>query len=33
MENFAADKENVKLIEFNKDLIKALFLPANTTRL
>ena len=33
MDNFAVHRDNVNMIEYNKDLIKVLFLPANTTRL
>jgi hypothetical protein len=33
MDNFAVHTENVNLIEYDKDLIKVLFLPPNTTRL
>ena len=33
MDNFAVHTDNVELIEYNKDLIKVIFLPPNTTRL
>ena len=33
MDNFPVHKENVKLIEYDTNLIKVFFLPANTTRL
>ena len=31
MDNFAVHRDNVNMIEYNKDLIKALFLPPKTT--
>ena len=33
MDNFAVHTENVNLIEYDKDLIKVLFLLPNTTQL
>ena len=33
MDNFPVHKENVKLIEYDTNLIKVFFHPANTTRL